>query len=156
VGVDGGVEIWVVIHLQLAVELESATACEDLLPERVETSSEVVALLPEQEEACEVALAMGLGGVGAAGLFGSVVELEREDGEAVEDEAGGFGVERRGRVLHASGGEQHTGHGFDQVVACLVEGVDGVLEPADAGVGGLGFADLVFHVPEIEVGAVMG
>jgi len=97
--VDGGVEVWVVIHLELSVELKAAMACEDLLPELVEAGGEVVALLAQQVETGEVALAMGLGGGGAMGLLGGVVDLEREDGEAVEDEAGRFGVERRGGVF---------------------------------------------------------
>jgi hypothetical protein len=123
--VDSGVEVWVVIHLELAVEIEAATTCEDLLPELVEAGGEVCALLAEQVETGEVALAMSLGGGGAMGLLGGVVELEGKDGEAVEDEAGRFGVERRGGVLHASGGEEQAVDGFDQVVARLVEGVDG-------------------------------
>ena len=155
-GVDGGVEAGVVVHLELAVELEAAAAREDLLPELVEAGGEVCALLAEQVEACEVALAVGLGGGGAAGLLGGVVEPEREDGEAVEDEAGGFGVERGGGVLHASGGEESAVDGFDQVVARLVECVDGALEAGDGGVRCSGLADLVFFVPEVEVGAVMG
>ena len=54
------------------------------------------------------------------------------------------------------GGEEQAVDGFDQVVALLVEGVDGVLEAGDGGVGGIGLADLVFLVPEVEIGAVMG
>ena len=99
---------------------------------------------------------MGFGGGGAAGLFGGVVELEREDGEAVEDEAGRFGVERRGGVLLAGGVEQGAVDGLDEIVAGLVEGVDGALDGGDAGVGGSGLAGLVLLVPEVEVGAVMG
>ena len=126
------------------------------MPEPIEAGGEVVALLPEEVEAGEVALAEGLGGGGAAGLLGGVVELEGEDREPVDDEAGGFGVERRGGVLRPGGGDQHPVHGFDQVVARLVEDVDGAFEPANAGVGGIGLADLVFLVPEVEVSAVMG
>jgi hypothetical protein len=154
--VDGGVEVGVVIHLELAVELEAAAAGKGLLPELVEAGGEVVALLAQQVETGKVALAMGLGGGGAMGLLGGVVELEGEDGEAVEDEAGGFGVERRGGVLHSGCGEESAVEGFDQVVAFLVECIDGALEAGDAGVRGTGLADLVFFVPEIEVGAVMG
>ena len=154
--VDGGVEVWVVIHLELSVELKAAMACEDLLPELVEAGGEVVALLAQQVETGEVALAMGLGGGGAMGLLGGVVDLEREDGEAVEDEAGRFGVERRGGVLHFSGCEEQAVDGFDQVVALLIKRVDGALEAGDAGVRGSGLAYLVFFVPEVEVGAVMG
>ena len=65
-------------------------------------------------------------------------------------------MERGGGVLGAGGGEQQAVHGLDQVVAALVERVDGVLDPGDGGVAGGGVAGLVFLVPEIEVGAVVG
>ena len=45
---------------------------------------------------------------------------------------------------------------FDQVVAALVEAIDGVLDLGDVGVGGLGVAGFVLFVPEIEVFAVLG
>ncbi len=66
------------------------------------------------------------------GLLGGVEDLEREDGEAVEDEAGGFGVERRGGVLLAGLFEEGSIHDFDEIVAGLVERVDGVLDCGDA------------------------
>jgi hypothetical protein len=45
---------------------------------------------------------------------------------------------------------------LDEVVALLVEGVDGVLDVGDGGVGCCGVAGGVFLVPEVEVGAVLG
>ena len=45
--VDGGVELWVVVHLELTVELEAAAAGENVGPEQVETLGKVVALLGE-------------------------------------------------------------------------------------------------------------
>ena len=155
-GIDNGVEIGVVIHLELAVELETAAAAAYLLPEFVETGGEVAPLLAEQVEAIQIALAMGLGGSGAIGLLGGVVDLEREDGETVEDEAGGFGVERRIGTLLPGGSEEQAVDGFNQVVALLIECVDGALEVGDCGVRGIGLTNLVLLVPEVEVGAVMG
>ncbi len=112
-------------------------------------------MLAEQIEAGQIALAVGIGCGGAVCLLGGVVELEGEDGEAVEDEAGGLGVERRVGVLGSCGGEERAIHGLDEVVARLVERVDGALDGSDAGVGGPRLAGLVFLVPEVEVGAVM-
>jgi hypothetical protein len=83
VGVDLGVELGVVVHLQLEVELEAAAASEDVGPESVEAGGEIVALGVEEGEAVEIAGAMGFGGGGAAALVGGVVELERENGEAI-------------------------------------------------------------------------
>ncbi len=40
-GVYGGVEVGVVVHFELAVELEAAFACEGLAPELVEAFGEV-------------------------------------------------------------------------------------------------------------------
>ena len=89
------------------------------------------------------------------GLLAGVVDLEGEDGEAVDDEAGSLGVEGRRRVLGGSGGEEQSVDLLDEVVAPLVEAVDGVLDAGDLGVGGGGVAGLVFLVPEVEVGAVV-
>ena len=98
-GVDHGIEFRVVIHLHLAVEFEAAFAGEDVGPERIEAGGQVAALLFEQGQAAEVFLAVGLGGGGAVGLLGGVVDLEGQDGEAVDDEAGRLGVEGCGGVL---------------------------------------------------------
>jgi len=146
-GVDDGVEVGVVVHFELAVELETAVATAYLLPENVEAGGEVVALLAEQGEAVQISPAMGLGGGGALGLVGGVVELEREDREAVEDKSRGFGLQRGGGILLPGGRQQQAVDGFDQVVALLVEGVDGAFEAGYGGVGGAGLAHLVLLVP---------
>jgi hypothetical protein len=88
-------------------------------------------------------------------LLFCVKDLEGEDGEAVDDEAGGFGVERGGGVLREAADEESV-ELLDEVVALLVEGVDGVLDLRDGGVGGVGVAGGVLLVPEVEVGAVLG
>jgi hypothetical protein len=85
-----------------------------------------------------------------------VVDLERENGEAVDDEAGSFGMERSFGVLRACEGEEELVHLFDEVVALLVEAVDGVFDLDDARVGDVGAAGDVFFMPEIEVGQVLG
>jgi hypothetical protein len=99
---------------------------------------------------------MVLGGGGAVSLFGGVVDLERQDGEAVEDETGGFGVERRLRVLGAGLVEHGVVEDFNQIIAGLVEGIDRVFDGSDVGVGDFGFAGFILLVPEIEVGAMVG
>ncbi len=96
-----------------------------------------------------------LGGGGAGGLFAGVEDLQGEDGEPVDDEAGCLGVEGRCSVLWGDGGEEPGVHLFDEVVALLVEAIDGVLDAGDLGVGGGRVAGLVFLVPEVEVGAVL-
>lgn len=98
IAVDGGVEGGIVIHLQLAVKLESARARECVLPKIVKAGGEVCALLFEYSEALEIALGVvcgnGLGHGTAVDLFAGMKDLERKDGEAVDHEAGGFGVEQ--------------------------------------------------------------
>src|SRR6185312_13216061 len=106
----------------------------DLLPEIVETGGEVSALLPEQCHASAIFLAVGLSGRGPARFFLGVVELEREDGETVDHQAGRLGIERGGGVLSAGGFEQGAVNGFDEVVAALVEQIDIALDLGDAGV----------------------
>jgi len=50
-----------------------------------EAGGEVEPLLADQIEAGEIVQAVGLGGSGAMGLLGGVVELEREDGESIDE-----------------------------------------------------------------------
>ena len=90
------------------------------------------------------------------GLDAGVEDAQGEDGEAVDDEAGGLGVERGGGVLRGQVGEEPEVDLFDQVVAALVVAVDGVLYAGDVGVGGFGVAGFVLFVPEVEVLAMLG
>lgn len=89
------------------------------------------------------------------GFFGCVENFEGENREAVDHEAGGFGVERRGVRLCRRGFEEGDVDALDQIIAELVESVDGVLDVYHGAVGGQRGAGLVFAVPEIEVGAVL-
>lgn len=89
-GVEFGVEVGVVVHLHLAVELEAALAAANLIPKVVETLSKVAALLLEDVQAVEVAGVVSLTGGGAGSLFARVVDLQRKDGKAVDDKAGGL------------------------------------------------------------------
>ncbi len=93
-GIEYRIEVRVVVHLHLPVELEAAFAGEHLGPEIVEAGGEILALLDQDGEAIAVAGAVLRTGGVAVGFFGGVIDLEREDGEPVDDEAGGFGVER--------------------------------------------------------------
>ena len=154
--VEDGVEVGVVVHLELAVELEAAAAALDLGPQVEEAAEEIVVLLLEEGEAVAVAGAMRVAGGGPGNLFGGVETFEGEDGEAVEHGAGGLGVERGGWGLGAGCVEEVLVDLLDEVVAALVEGVDGVLDVGDVAVRGGGVAGAVFLVPEVEVGAVVG
>lgn len=103
---------------------------------------------------------MGVGRGRAVSFLVGVVDFEREDGEPVEDEAGSLGVEgREGVLLEAGTGEpveEPEVHLLDEIVAALVEAVDGVLVGGNGGVGGGWVAGEVLFVPEVEVGAVVG
>jgi hypothetical protein len=156
VPVDNRVELWIVIHLHLTVEFEAPGTVGDLGEERTEASGEVAGLQLEQDETGGVALAVGLGCGVTLGLDAGMKDLKVEDGEAVDDEARGLGVQGCGGVLLGEVGEQPFVHLFHKVVAALVETVDGVFDACDLGVGGLGVAGLVLFVPEIEVLAVLG
>jgi hypothetical protein len=156
VGVHGWVEVGVVVHLHLAIELEAAGSGLDLRPKVVEAGGEVGTLFVEESQAGAILVVMCLGGGGAMGLLFGVVKLERENGEAVDHEAGRFGVEGGRGILCAGGFEESAVDGFDEVIAALVEDVDVALDLSDASVGGAGFAGLVLFVPEVEVGTMMG
>jgi len=89
------------------------------------------------------------------GLFFGVEDLEREDGEAVDHEAGSFGVERGGERLVRRGFEEGAVDAFNEVVALLIEAVDVALDGDHGFAGDVRGAGTVFCVPEIEVGAVV-
>jgi heptosyltransferase-3 len=114
-------------------------------------------LFIQHGQAKEVAVLV-LGG-GAVGFFFGVEDLESEDGEAVDDEAGRLRVQRRDGVeveaLLFYLGKKHEVDLLGAVVAELVEAVDGVLDLGDGVIGGEWVAGLVFAVPEVEVGLVL-
>ena len=99
------------------------------------------------------------GGASAAlGLFAGVVDLERENGEPVDDEAGRLGVERGagvgqaprfepGRAGQSNSSARSLRRWLVWSMRCLT---CGQLRVGDA--GGAGF---VLDVPEIEVGAML-
>ena len=89
------------------------------------------------------------------GLFGGVVDFQREDGESVDDEAGGLGVEGGGIVLRPGLSEQGEINFFDEIVALLVQPINLMFDVSHGGVGGVWVASLVLFVPEVEVGAVL-
>jgi len=140
----------------LAVKLEAAEACGDLVEEGVKAAGEVGGLFLEDDEAVGVAAAVCLGGGFAVGFNAGVEDAKGEDGEAVDDEARGFGVERGGGVLTGEVVQEPEIDLFDQVIATLVEAVDSAFDTGDIGVGGLGVTGLVFFVPEVEVFTMLG
>ncbi len=96
-------------------------AGEDVGPEGIEALGKIITLFVQHEKTGVVAVAV-FGG-GAVELLLGVKDFEGEDGEAVDDEAGGLGVERcvGGGV---SGGEEDGVDLLDEVVAELVEAID--------------------------------
>jgi hypothetical protein len=160
--VDCWVEGGVVVHLELAVDFEAAAPLEDVGPELVEAGDEIIALLGEEGEAGTIALSMALGGVRAIDFFLGVGDFEGENGEAVDDEAGGFGIERGrwgGATLRAEklGGlmEELDVALFGEVVTALVAAIDCPFDLGNVVVGGAGVAGTVFGMPEVEVGTVL-
>ena len=154
--VEDWVELRVVVHLHLAVKLEAALAGEDLGPEAVEAVGQVAALLFEDRETTLIAEAVVVSGAFAQGLFAGVVDLQGEDGEAVNDEARRLGIKGRGAVLVGDCVEESFVDLLDEVVAALVEAVDGVLDGGNVLSRSAHIAGHVFLVPEVEVGAVLG
>ena len=84
-------------------------------------------------------------------LLGGVEDLEREDGEPVDDEAGGLGVQGRVGRRRWREGEQGLVDLLGEVIAELVEAVDGALGGGERCVRGVRVAGVVLAVPEVEV-----
>ncbi len=113
----------------------------------------------QELEALAVAVGVVRWRVGAIDFFRGMEDFEGEDGEAIDHEAGALRVEAGGRIRQLRGLERFEEHGvalFGEVVAALVEVVDGALDFGDIGVGGTGSAGPIFNVPKVEVGTVLG
>jgi len=157
--VEDWIEIWIVVHLHLAIKFKAAFALDDLCPKALQTEGKVGALFFEEGKAAEISFAVSFGRGVAVSFFAGVIDLQGEDGETIEDEAGGLGVEGGRTVLVHAGVvepvEEPLVHLFDEIVAALIEGVDGVLVGGYGGVGGGGVAGQILFVPEVEVGSVV-
>ncbi len=112
-------------------------------------------MLGENGESSLIALVMLLRRGWPMDLFIGVVDFQRKDGKPVDDEARSLRVERSVGVLLPCELEQKLVDLLDQVVALLIQAVDGVLDLRNAGVGGVRTAGGVFFVPEVEVGQVL-
>ena len=154
--VEDWVKLRVVVHLHLAVELETPLTRQDLPPESIEAVGQIAALLLKDEETVLVAVAVGVGSILALCFLVGVVDLQGKDGQAVDDEAGRLGVQRSGAVLAWQGVQESFIDLLDQIVAALVEAVDGVLDGCDVFRRGAHVPGHVLLVPEVEVGAVLG
>ena len=97
---------------------------------------------------------LGCGG-GAIDFLGGMEDFEGEYGEAVDHEAGSFGMQRELGVELRERVEQIAVEVLGEVVAELVELVDGALAGGDGLVAGERVAGSVFAMPEIEVGAML-
>src|SRR5579863_1021503 len=158
VAVDGGIECGVVIHLELPIELEPAGTRQGMAPEEVETAGKVIALLGKDGEALTVTLRVARRTVGALGLFPRVIDLQRQDREPVDDEAGRFRVEFSvfgGKTLRSKPVEQGAVKVFGEIVAELVGAIDTTLDIGQLGVRGARGTGFVFDVPEVEVGTML-
>jgi len=147
----------------LTVELEAARAREGALPEGVEAMGKVGALIFENGEPLAVAFGVaqgnGFGTSAAVEFFAGVKDLEREDGEAVDHEARGLGVEWSigvGETARSEFGKEGAVELFGKVVTALICGVDATLDSGEGCIGSAGGARFVFDVPELKVGAMLG
>ena len=111
-------------------------------------------LLLQQRKPLPVAKAMCLVGRGPMRLLMGVEDLQGEDRESVDDQPRGLGVERRRGIL-LNRLEQVPVDLLDEIVAPLIEGVDGSLHSRQCGVRRLRITRIVFAVPKIEVGAML-
>jgi len=154
IAINHRVQGWVVVHLELTVELETAAVMEHVRPKLRETGCQVIALLIQHGEAVAVALLVLR--CGAVQLLGGVEYFEGEDRKTVDDQAGRFRVQHNGLLgLCRKAFEEGAVDLLHKVVAELVQAVNGALGGGQHGVVGGRVAGLVLAVPEVEVGAVL-
>ena len=129
------------------------------MPKHFEAGGKVGALLLEDAQSLTVPLAMTIGSVCARGLFAGVINLERQDREAVDDEAGGLGVQWSrwiGQTLLFEPGQQRAIQVLGKVIALLIGGIYATLDSGQFGVGCARGSRFIFNVPQMKVGKVLG
>jgi len=145
----------VIIHFELEVDGERSAARGDVGEKVGEAGGEVGAL---DADAGEFFGALGTvpgRGVGADGFLVHVKFLEREDGEAVDHHAGGFGVARAAGGGRLERGDDVLVHRLDEIVSLLVETVDVALGAIDGFEAEVVAAGDVLLVPELEIAQVV-
>lgn len=153
------IERRVVVHFELAVELETALSGEGLPPETIEAAGEIAALCLQNFEALMVALCMACGRVGASDFFLRMKKLEGKDREPVDDKAGTFGIQLGfgiGQVAGAEMVEQEQVAALGEIVAPLVNAINGALDFGDFVIGGMRSTRAVFGMPELEIRQMLG
>ena len=98
---------------------------------------------------------MGFGSIGADSFLAHVELLEREDGKPVDHHSGRFRIARHSGFERIECGDEHLVHFLDEIVALLVEAVDGALGVMDALGAEIVAAGDVFLVPELEIPQVI-
>lgn len=152
------VECGVVVHLELAVQLETTSSREDFVPEDIEAVNKIGTLFFEDRETGAVSLEVVRRGVGPLGFFASVVDLQAKNRETIDDETRGFGMERGRIALELSRREPiHEGavELFGEVIANLVGAVNAALDVSELGIAGAWRASFVFRVPKLEVSTML-
>ena len=152
--IQGGV----VIHLQLPVLLEAPFPGKHLPPKTIESLHQVVALLNEDMMPFPIPLGMAFGRIEAIDLLGSVEELERENGEPVDDKPRRLGVQLRAWIRQGvlpQIVEQDGVAKLCTIVSPLVLPVDGTLRADDPMVARFRQARLIFGVPDVEIGKMV-
>lgn len=119
-----------------------------------EASNKVFTLLHEEGEPVSVADTVIVLNVGSLDLLRRVKKFEGEDGKPVKDEAGGFGVQRRRKILiHAA--EKQGIELLYKVIAALIEAIDRAFHSGDGGIVRSRVSSFVLSMPEVKVGAVL-
>lgn len=135
--------------------MEATPPGQNILPQCVETTGEIVALMLQYLQPVDVLRTMIFVGGSAIDFRRRVVQLQLQNRQPVDDQAGCFRVQRSFFVLRAGGVEEQPIDLFDEVVAPLIDRVDGVLDGGDCGILRAWIARLVFLMPQIEVGLVL-
>ncbi len=139
----------------MVINAEAAGTGGDLPEEIGEALGEVRALVADAGEFPSAGFAMGGAGIVADRFLVHVELLEREDGKAINDHSGCLGIARDTGFHGPQFVDEHLVHFLDEVVALLVEAVNGALGPVDAFGAEVVAAGDVFLVPKLEIPEVV-
>lgn len=148
----------VVIHFELSIKLESALSQERLLPQAVEAAGKVAALILENFEPLTVSLSMAFRGVGPLHFLDGMKDLQSKNRKPVNDESGRLrmqlGVEIR-QIERAQVIEQNHIAALGEIIAALVDSINGPFYFRKIVVSSLRGAGLIFRMPQFEIGQML-
>ncbi len=153
--VDHRIELRIVIHLHLPINLEPSLAPQHGAPKKAERLDQIGALFFKYRQPLEVPGSVSVRRLSPLRLLPCMKDLQGQDGHPVDHHARCLGVKNGVRLSYWQTPKKSRVDLLDEVVPLLIMQIDGSLDRHDLSVRSGGIASLVFLMPQIKVGPVI-